>query len=137
MSNKKSDNNTQNLAVSIIHVALLVSASSTHFLFHAKEDDHGALSFETKEYYPDRSHITYKLIPLATTISESHLPNLSNLLTRVPIPKPAQPGWNCQTWVHGAMLEMEHDDYLPTRWARHYVEDMMQLIYRWTAGAPI
>lgn len=143
------DNNTQNLAVSIIvygfpllkqdivHVALLVSTSSTHFMFHAKEDDDGELSFEMKEYNPDRSHIPYRLIPLATTIEEANFPHLSNLFTRVPVPRPAQAGWNCQTWVYGAMLEMEQDDYLPTGWAWHYIEDMTELIFRWTSGAPM
>lgn len=141
------DNNTQNLAVSIIvygypslnhdivHVALLVSTSSTHFLFHVKEDDDGELSFEMKEYNPDRSHIPYRLIPLATTIEEANMPNLSNLFTRVPVPRPAQPGWNCQRWVYDAMLEMERDNYLRTGWARYYYEEMMELIIRWTSGA--
>lgn len=91
------DNNTQNLAVSIIvygfpflnqdivHVALLVSTSSTHFVFHAKEDDDGELYFEMKEYNPDRSHVPYRLIPLANTIEEAKLPHLSNLFIQVPV----------------------------------------------------
>lgn len=98
------DNNTQNLAVSIIvygfpslnhdivHVALLVSTSSTHFLFHVKQDDGGELSFEMKEYKPDRSHIPYRLIPLATALEEANMPNLSNLFTRLPVPRASQPG---------------------------------------------
>lgn len=142
-------NNTQNLAVSIIvygfpslnheivHVALLISTSSTHFLFHVKEDDDGELSFEMKEHNPDRSYIPYTLVPLATTIEEANMPNLSNLFARVPVPKPAQPGWNCQTWVYDAMLEMEQNNYLRTGWARHYSDEMMELIFRWTAGAPM
>lgn len=143
------DNNTQNLAVSIIvygfpslnheivHVALLISTSSTHFLFHVKEDDDGELSFEMKEYNPDRSYIPYTFIPLATTIEEANMPNLSNLFARVPVPKPAQPGWNCQTWVYDAMLEMEQNNYLRTGWARHYSDEMMERIFSWTSGAPM
>lgn len=112
------DKNTQNLAIGIIvygfpslnpdivHVALLMSTSSTPLLFHVKEDDDGELSFEMKEYNPDRSHIPYRLIPLATII-EANMPNISKLFTRVPVPRPAQLGWNCQSWVYDAMLEME------------------------------
>ena len=37
-------------------------------------------------------------------------------------PRHAQAGWNCQTWMYGAMLEMEQDDYLPTGWVWHYFE---------------
>lgn len=115
------------------HVALSVAVPGEQFvIFHATEgaSTENELMFERRERDQDplRTKTTHQTLRLDVTIWQGSFDKLSDTLSSTPVPRPRSNGWNCQSWVHEAMVSMERANLMRRGSAKIYYDQMMRII---------
>jgi hypothetical protein len=117
------------------HVAFCVTIPGNkvrYFIFHATEDPstENEMVFERRlrDKDPRGTKTTHQSISLDTFIPKNSFEKLCNNLSATPVPRPRSNGWNCQSWVHEAMMNMEYARFLKNGLAQRYYDEMMSII---------